>query len=75
MGKDENPGVRTEGEGPGHHKQNEADQIMETKEQREQRLESARIMYEDITREMTKIIKRAANKAPLVSDKIPRLPI
>ena len=47
---------------------------METKEQMEQRLESARIIYEDITREMAKIIRRAANKAPLVSDKIPRLP-
>ena len=47
---------------------------METEEQRKRRLESARIMYEDITREMAKIIGRAANKAPLVSDKIPRLP-
>ena len=47
---------------------------METEEQMARRLESARIMYEDISREMTKIIKRAANKAPLVSDKIPRLP-
>ena len=47
---------------------------METEEQREQRLESARLGV-IITREMTKIIKRAANKAPLVSDKIPRLPI
>ena len=46
---------------------------METKEQMEQRLESARLGV-IITREMTKIIKRAANKAPLVSDKIPRLP-
>ena len=64
----------TKVESQGHHKQNEADQIMETEEQRKRRLESARIMYEDITREMTKIIRRAANKAPLVSDKIPRLP-
>ena len=64
----------TKVESPGHHKQNEADQIMETEEQREQRLESARIMYEDITREMAKIIRRAANKAPTVSDKILRLP-
>jgi hypothetical protein len=68
----------TKVESQGHHKQNEADQIMETEEQRKRRLESARIeeMYrEEITREMAKIIKRAANKAPLVSDKIPRLPI
>ena len=46
---------------------------METKEQMEQRLESARLGVV-ITREMTKIIKRAANKAPAVSDKIRRLP-
>ena len=46
---------------------------METKEQREQRLESARIGVV-ITREMIKMIKRNANKAPTVSDKIRRLP-
>ena len=46
---------------------------METKEQMEQRLESARIGVV-ITREMTKIIRRAANMAPTVSDKILRLP-
>ena len=46
---------------------------METKEQREQRLESARIGVV-ITREMIKMIKRNANKAPLVSDKLRRLP-
>jgi hypothetical protein len=48
---------------------------METEEQRKQRLESVRIMTEDITREMIKMIKRNANKAPAVSDKIRRLPI
>jgi hypothetical protein len=48
---------------------------METEEQRKQRLESVRIMTEDITREMTKLIKRNANNAPTVSDKIRRLPI
>jgi hypothetical protein len=74
MGKDEVSGVRTERQSPGHHKQNEADQIMETKEQREQRLESARIGVV-ITREMAKLIRRNANKAPAVSDKIRRLPI
>jgi hypothetical protein len=47
---------------------------METEEQRKQRLESVRIMTEDITREMTKLIKRNANKTPTVSDKIRRLP-
>jgi hypothetical protein len=47
---------------------------METKEQREQRLESARIGVV-ITREMAKLIRRNANKAPAVSDKIRRLPI
>ena len=46
---------------------------METKEQREQRLESARLGV-IITREMAKIIRRAANRAPTVSDKIRRLP-
>ena len=46
---------------------------METKEQRKRRLESARIGVV-ITREMAKIIRRAANKAPTVSDKIRRLP-
>jgi hypothetical protein len=46
---------------------------METKEQREQRLESARIGVV-ITREMVRDIKRAANRAPAVSDKIRRLP-
>ena len=46
---------------------------METEEQREQRLESARLGV-IITREMAKIIRRAANKAPTVSDKILRLP-
>ena len=48
---------------------------METEEQRKQRLESVRIMTEDITREMIKMIKRNANKAPTVSDKLRRLPI
>ena len=47
---------------------------METKEQMEQRLESARIGVV-ITREMAKIIRRNSNRAPLVSDKIRRLPI
>ena len=37
MGKDENSGVYTKREIPVHHKQNEADQIMETEEQREKR--------------------------------------
>jgi hypothetical protein len=46
---------------------------METKEQRKRRLESARIGVV-ITREMAKIIRRNANKAPTVSDKIRRLP-
>jgi hypothetical protein len=46
---------------------------METKEQRKRRLESARIGGV-ITREMAKIIRRNANKAPTVSDKIRRLP-
>jgi 23S rRNA G2445 N2-methylase RlmL len=48
---------------------------METKEQREQRLELNQIMCDEITREMIKMIKRNANKAPTVSDKIRRLPI
>ena len=47
---------------------------METKEQRKRRLESARIGVV-ITREMAKIIRRNANKAPTVSDKLRRLPI
>jgi hypothetical protein len=46
---------------------------METKEQRKRRLESARIGVV-VTREMAKIIRRNANKAPTVSDKIRRLP-
>ena len=46
---------------------------METEEQMKRRLESARIGVV-ITREMAKIIRRAANKAPTVSDKILRLP-
>jgi hypothetical protein len=46
---------------------------METKEQRKRRLESARIGVV-ITREMAKIIRRNANKAPTVSDKLRRLP-
>ena len=47
---------------------------METKEQTKRRLESARIGVV-ITREMAKIIRRNANKAPTVSDKLRRLPI
>jgi hypothetical protein len=46
---------------------------METKEQRKRRLESARIGVV-ITREMAKIIRRNANRAPTVSDKLRRLP-
>ena len=46
---------------------------METKEQRKRRLESTRIGVV-ITREMAKIIRRNANRAPLVSDKLRRLP-
>jgi hypothetical protein len=46
---------------------------METEEQRKRRLESARIGVV-ITREMAKIIRRNANRAPLVSDKLRRLP-
>lgn len=38
------------------------------------RLEESARLGVIITREMAKIIRRAANKAPLVSDKIPRLP-
>jgi hypothetical protein len=41
MGKDENSGVYTKREIPVHHKQNEADQIMETEEQRTMRLKAA----------------------------------
>ena len=32
------------------------------------------IMCDEISREMVREIKRAANKAPIISDKIPRLP-
>ena len=48
---------------------------METEEQREQRLELTKIMCDEISRGMIKMIKRNANKAPTVSDKIRRLPI
>jgi hypothetical protein len=47
---------------------------METKEQRERRLEESARIGVVITREMAKIIRRNANKAPTVSDKIRRLP-
>ena len=47
---------------------------METEEQRKRRLEESARIGVVITREMAKIIRRAASKAPLVSDKIPRLP-
>ena len=55
--------------------QTKANQIMETEEQREQRLELTKIMCDEISRGMIKMIKRNANKAPTVSDKIRRLPI
>ena len=53
---------------------------METEEQRKRRLELTQARYEEmyreeIYREMVRDIKRAANKAPAVSDKIRRLPI
>jgi hypothetical protein len=32
-------------------------------------------IYRETVRDIKRAIKRAANKAPLVSDKIPRLPI
>ena len=52
---------------------------METEEQRKRRLELTQARYEEmyreeIYREMVRDIKRAASKAPLVSDKIRRLP-
>jgi hypothetical protein len=52
---------------------------METKEQRKRRLELTQARYEEMYREeiskgLIRELKRAANKAPLVSDKIPRLP-
>ena len=69
----------TKVESQGHHKQNEADQIMETEEQRKRRLELTQARYEEMHREeiskvLIRELKRAANKAPTVSDKIPRLP-
>jgi hypothetical protein len=47
---------------------------METEEQRKRRLEESAQIGVVITREMAKIIRRNANKAPTVSDKIRRLP-
>jgi hypothetical protein len=88
MGKDENSGVYTKREIPGHHKQNEANQIMETEEQRARRLmgsdkdlvsmlgwgnvedELVKAMTEEISKGLIRELKRAANKTPLVSDKI-----
>ena len=48
---------------------------MKTKEQTKRRLEESARIGVVITREMAKIIRRNANKAPTVSDKLRRLPI
>jgi hypothetical protein len=84
MGKDENSGVYTKREIPGHHKQNKADQIMETEEQRARRLGSTWTQkfgweYDPdieaelsrvVKEEMAKDLKRMYNNVPTVSDRM-----
>jgi hypothetical protein len=84
MGKDENSGVYTKREIPGHHKQNKANQIMETEEQRARRLGSTWTQkfgweYDPdieaelsrvVKEEMAKDLKRMYNNVPTVSDRM-----
>jgi hypothetical protein len=67
MGKDENSGVYTKREIPGHHKQNKANQIMETEEQRKRRLGKS---YRYAITKPKKINPRIY----VISDKLRRLP-
>jgi len=69
MGKDENSGVYTKREIPGHHKQNEANQIMETEKQRQRRLGKSIPDWIDLIKP-----KKINPRIYVISDKLRRLP-